>query len=98
MCIRDRILSNTIVRLILAVLIGLLVGLAVNESVLKAVMIVKQITGQIIFFLVPLIILGFVAPSIARLKSNASKVLLFAFSIAYPVSYTHLTLQTNREV
>ena len=78
-----KILSNTIVRLILAVLIGLLVGLAVNESVLKAVMIVKQITGQIIFFLVPLIILGFVAPSIARLKSNASKVLLFAFSIAY---------------
>lgn len=52
-----KILSNTIVRLILAVLIGLLVGLAVNESVLKAVMIVKQITGQIIFFLVPLIIL-----------------------------------------
>ena len=34
-----KILSNTIVRLILAVLIGLLVGLAVNESVLKAVMI-----------------------------------------------------------
>ena len=78
-----KILSNTIVRLILAVLIGLLVGLAVNESVLKAVMIVNQITGQIIFFLVPLIILGFVAPSIARLKSTASKVLLFAFSIAY---------------
>mgnify|MGYP001215882249 CR=1 FL=1 len=77
-----KILSNTIVRLILAVLIGLLVGLVVNEPVLKAVMIVKQITGQIIFFLVPLIILGFVAPSIARLKSNASKVLLFAFSIA----------------
>ena len=75
--------SNTIVRLILAVLIGLLVGLVVNEPVLKAVMIIKQITGQIIFFLVPLIILGFVAPSIARLKSNASKVLLFAFSIAY---------------
>ena len=76
-----KILSNTIVRLILAVLIGLLVGLVVNEPVLKAVMIIKQITGQIIFFLVPLIILGFVAPSIARLKSNASKVLLFAFSI-----------------
>ena len=78
-----KILSNTIVRLILAVLIGLLVGLVVNEPVLKAVMIIKQITGQIIFFLVPLIILGFVAPSIARLKSTASKVLLFAFSIAY---------------
>ena len=62
-----KILSNTIVRLILAVLIGLLVGLVVNEPVLKAVMIIKQITGQIIFFLVPLIILGFVAPSIRYL-------------------------------
>ena len=54
-----KILSNTIVRLILAVLIGLLVGLVVNEPVLKAVMIIKQITGQIIFFLVPLIILSY---------------------------------------
>lgn len=78
-----KILSNTIVRLILAVIVGLLVGLVVNEPILKAIMIVKQVTGQIIFFLVPLIILGFVAPSIARLRNNASKVLLFAFSIAY---------------
>lgn len=78
-----KILSNMIVRLILAVVAGLLIGLVVNEPVLKAIMIVKQISGQIIFFLVPLIILGFVAPSIARLKSNASKVLLFAFGLAY---------------
>ena len=97
-----KILSNTIVRLILAVLIGLLVGLAVNESVLKAVMIVKQITGQIIFFLVPLIILGFVAPSIARLKSNASKVLLsvgaatFGAVVGYEL-IPHLHIQTASE-
>lgn len=78
-----KILSNMIVRLILAVVVGLLVGLVVNEPRLKAIMVVKQISGQIIFFLVPLIILGFVAPSIARLKSNASKVLLFAFGLAY---------------
>ena len=75
--------SNTIVRLLLAVIIGLLVGLVVNEPLLKAIMVVKQLSGQVIFFLVPLIILGFVAPSIARLKSNASKMLLFAFAIAY---------------
>ena len=37
-----KILSNTIVRLILAVLIGLLVGLVVNEPVLKAVMIITN--------------------------------------------------------
>ena len=78
-----KIFSNTIVRLLLAVIIGLLVGLVVNEPLLKAIMVVKQLSGQVIFFLVPLIILGFVAPSIARLKSNASKMLLFAFAIAY---------------
>ena len=59
--------SNTIVRLLLAVIIGLLAGLVVNEPLLKAIMVVKQLSGQVIFFLVPLIILGFVAPSIARL-------------------------------
>ncbi len=78
-----KIFSNTIVRLLLAVIIGLLAGLVVNEPLLKAIMVVKQLSGQVIFFLVPLIILGFVAPSIARLKSNASKMLLFAFAIAY---------------
>ena len=78
-----KIFSNTIVRLLLAVIVGLLIGLCINEPLLKIVMSVKQITGQIIFFLVPLIILGFVAPSIARLKNNASKVLLFAFGLAY---------------
>ena len=67
-----KIFSNTIVRLLLAVIIGLLAGLVVNEPLLKAIMVVKQLSGQVIFFLVPLIILGFVAPSIARLRSNAS--------------------------
>ena len=78
-----KILSNTIFRLLMAVAIGLVAGWLVNEPLLKAIMIVKQLSGQIIFFLVPLIILGFVAPSIARLKSNASRLLLFAFGIAY---------------
>lgn len=78
-----KLLSNTIIRLLLAVIIGLLAGLVINIPILKIVMVVKQITGQIIFFLVPLIILGFVAPSIARLRSNASKVLLLAFVLAY---------------
>ncbi|HCQ91737.1 MAG TPA: dicarboxylate/amino acid:cation symporter, partial [Clostridium sp.] len=43
----------------------------------------KYILGQIIFFVVPLIIIGFIAPSIAKLKSNASKLLGFAVLLAY---------------
>ena len=53
------------------------------HTVLSAIISIKHLTGQIIFFLVPLIILGFIAPSIAHLRSNASKMLLFAFGIAY---------------
>lgn len=44
---------------------------------------VKYILGQLIFFMVPLIILGFVSYSIAKMKDNASKMLSLALIIAY---------------
>lgn len=50
---------------------------------MKGVLVLKQISGQIIFFLVPLIIIGFVAPSIASLKGSVSRLIVFAFSLAY---------------
>lgn len=75
--------KNTIVQLLIAVGLGILAGVYINGSALDVVVSVKHISGQIIFFLVPLIILGFIAPSIAHLRSNASKMLLFAFGIAY---------------
>ena len=78
-----KIFTNTIVILVLAVVAGILLGYIVPASVMKAVLAVKQVCGQIIFFLVPLIIIGFVAPSIASLKGSVSRLLLFAFSIAY---------------
>lgn len=78
-----KIYSNTIVRLLLAVFIGIALGLVADDQVIKVVLTVKQLSGQIIFFLVPLIILGFVAPSIAALKGNVSRLLGFAFTLAY---------------
>ena len=78
-----KFLNNTIVQLLIAVVVGILAGFYVEGTVLSAIVSIKHLTGQIIFFLVPLIILGFIAPSIAHLRSNASKMLLFAFGIAY---------------
>ncbi len=75
--------KNTIVQLLLAVVIGIVTGFYIKGGALGAVVSIKHVTGQLIFFLVPLIILGFIAPSIAQLRSNASKMLLFAFGIAY---------------
>ena len=78
-----KIFTNTIVILVLAVALGIALGYVLPAPAMKAVLAVKQVCGQIIFFLVPLIIVGFVAPSIASLKGNVSRLLLFAFSIAY---------------
>ena len=75
--------NNTIVQLLIAVIVGIVSGLYVEGTVLSAIVSLKHVSGQVIFFLVPLIILGFIAPSIAHLWSNASKMLLFAFGIAY---------------
>ena len=66
-----KFLSNTIVQLLIAVIIGLSAGFVVNDAVLEAIVCIKHITGQIIFFLVPLIILGFIAPWISISKMTS---------------------------
>lgn len=78
-----KIFSNLTVRLFLAVILGIVLGSFVPESLMLVILFIKQISGQFIFFLVPLIIFGFVASSIAQLSGNVSKLLLFVFSIAY---------------
>ena len=75
--------NNKIVQLLIAVIVGIVAGFYVEGTILSAIVSLKHVTGQVIFFLVPLIILGFIAPSIAHLRSNASKMILFAFGIAY---------------
>ena len=74
---------RTIISLLSAVALGIVLGLLATPGVMTVVLAIKQITGQLIFFLIPLIILGFVAPSIASQKGNVSKTLLLAFAIAY---------------
>jgi Na+/H+-dicarboxylate symporter len=79
----NRFFSSTIVRLLLAVIIGLIAGPFIPAEGMKVVLVIKQICGQIIFYLVPLIIIGFVAPSIAQLRGNVSRLLVFSFGLAY---------------
>ncbi len=70
-------------RLLLGIFLGVLCGLVFPESVMKVVVTLQYIMGQLITFCVPLIIIGFIAPSITRLGANASRLLLVAVSIAY---------------
>lgn len=78
-----KLVPTPIVALALSIVAGIVAGLLIPEMGMKGVLFIKQICGQIIFFLVPLIILGFVAPSIASLKGSVSRLIVFAFSLAY---------------
>lgn len=53
------------------------------NGIMQVVGSIKHICGQFIFFAVPLVIVGFIAPSITRLGQNASKMLVSAIAIAY---------------
>lgn len=78
-----KLFDSLIFKLILAVFLGLLIGLYSPKSFMNVIVTLKYILGQVIFFAVPLIIIGFIAPSIAKLKSNASKLLGYAITFAY---------------
>lgn len=70
-------------RLVIGVGAGILVGLVANETVMNLVVTLKYILGQFINFCVPLIIIGFIAPSITKLGNNASRMLGVALALAY---------------
>ena len=78
-----RILSSTIFKLIIAVIIGILLGLIVGEGFMNVVVTVKYILGQLIFFMVPFIVLAFISSSIAKMKGKASRMLGWALGLAY---------------
>ncbi len=78
-----KILFSLPMKLLLGVIIGIVIGLSAGESLMKIIVTFKYVLGQLIFFCVPLIIIGFIAPSITKLGQNASKILLVAVGIAY---------------
>ena len=69
--------------LLVSVVIGILVGLVANEAVMNVVVTIKYVLGQLITFCVPLIIIGFIAPSITKLGKNVSRILGVAVLPAY---------------
>lgn len=78
-----KLFSSLPFRLLLGVVIGILAGLVSSEGVMHLVVTLNYIMGQLISFCVPLIIIGFIAPSITKLGNNASKMLGIALVLAY---------------
>ena len=81
-----KIAQSLPVRLLAGVIIGIAVGLISNDSFMNIIVTVKHLLGQVITFCVPLIVIGFIAPSITRLGKSASRMLSVALVLAYTSS------------
>ncbi len=78
-----KLFKNLPFRLLLGIVIGIVLGLIFNEGIMKVIVSLQYIMGQVITFCVPLIVLGFIAPSITKLGKSASRMLGVALVIAY---------------
>ena len=90
-----KLFSSLPFRLILAILLGIVLGQLFGEGVMKVVVSLQYILGQLITFCVPLIVIGFIAPSITRMGNNASKLLGLAVVLAYLSSICAAFLSTG---
>ena len=94
-----KLFSSLPAKLLLGVVAGIVIGLgcsslaagdgsaaSIGQNAMQVILTIKTLMGSVISFCVPLIIIGFIAPSITRLKSNASRMLGLALILAYTSS------------
>lgn len=75
--------DSLVFKLIIAIIIGIFLGQNINENLVGVVDAIKRILGDFIGYMVPLIILGFISPSIVSLKDSAGKILSVTLAICY---------------
>ena len=85
-------------KLLLGIVIGAAIGLICRNNVeatngvMQVVVCLHRLMGQFVSFCVPLIVLGFICPSITKLGDNAGKFLSIALIIAYLSSILAATM------
>lgn len=70
-------------KLIIAIIVGILIGQFTPAPVVRVLATFNSIFGAFLSFVIPLIIIGFVAPGIAELGTGAGKLLGITTAIAY---------------
>ena len=78
-----KLLKSLPARLLLGIVIGIVTGLILPEKAMVFVVSVKYILSEFINYCVPLIVIGFIAPSITKLGKGATKLLGIALAAAY---------------
>lgn len=90
-----KFLTSLPARLLLGIIVGVILGRLFGEGVMRVVVPIKNILGQVIMFCVPLIVIGFIAPSITTLGENSSRFLGVAVILAYGSSVLAALLSTG---
>ncbi|NBI68076.1 dicarboxylate/amino acid:cation symporter [Pseudoflavonifractor sp. 60] len=75
--------ENLPLKLLIGIVVGIVCGLFLPERAMTIVVTLKYVLNQLIMFCVPLIVIGFIAPSITKMGSNATRMLGVAIIIAY---------------
>ena len=75
--------DNLPLKLLVGIIVGIIAGLLLPEKAMTIVVTLKYVLNQLIMFCVPLIVIGFIAPSITKMGSNATRMLGVAIVIAY---------------
>lgn len=72
-----------IARLVFGIIAGVAIGFVANEFIAKLMVTIKDVIGSFIFFMVPLIIVFFIAAGIAALGKGGGKMLGSTIFISY---------------
>ena len=75
--------DNLPLKLLIGIAVGIIAGLFLPAGAMTVVVTLKYVLNQVIMFCVPLIVIGFIAPSITKMGSNATRMLGVAIVIAY---------------
>lgn len=84
---------SLLTKIIIAIILGIICGNFFPEWLVRSFMVINSIFGNFLSFIIPLLIVGLIAPGIADLGSRAGKLLLITIAIAYisTISFGFLT-------
>ncbi len=80
---KHKITDSLIFRLAIGLILGILIGTYAGEGAIVVIDAIKSVLGGFIGYMVPLIILGFIAPAIVSLREEAGKVLSVTLILCY---------------
>lgn len=78
-----KLLNNLLFRVILAILLGIVIGSFANATFVGVFVTINSLFSQFLGFIIPLIIVGLIIPSIGNLGNQAGKMVGITALIAY---------------